>query len=69
MVSVQGSHPYDFRRSAVRNMTQAGVSQAEAMSISGDKTDAIFRRYDIVDVSRKRAAMDKVGAFAARQVR
>jgi len=47
----------------------ADVSQAEAMSISGPKTDVIFRRYDIVDVSRKRAAMDKVGAFAARQVR
>jgi hypothetical protein len=50
-------------------MTQPGVSQAEVMSISGHKTDAIFRRYDIVDVSRKRAAMDKVEAFAARQER
>jgi integrase len=63
----RGLTPHDFRRSAIRNMMQAGVSQAEAMSISGHKTVAVFNRYNIVDPARKRAAMDKVEAFVKRR--
>ncbi len=56
---------HDFRRSAIRNMTQAGVSQTEAMSISGHKTVSVFQRYDIVDLKRKQAAIAKVEKWAA----
>ena len=35
---------YDFRRSGVRNLARAGVPQSVAMSISGHRTDATFKR-------------------------
>ncbi len=54
-----------FRQSAVGNMMQAGVSESEAMKISGHKTRSTCDRYDIVDTKRKKDAMKKIEAFAA----
>ena len=40
---------HDLRRSAVRNMIRAGVSDKVAMQISGHRTPAMLWRYDITD--------------------
>lgn len=50
---------HDFRRTAARNMLEAGVPQAVAMKITGHRTDSMFRRYAIVNEEQKREALAK----------
>jgi site-specific recombinase XerD len=53
---------HDFRRTAVRNLLRAGVSQVLIKSMVGMKTNSIFERYAIVDESIIREAAAKVRA-------
>ena len=51
---------HDLRRSGVRNLTDSGVQEKVAMSISGHKTRSVFDRYNIVADKQLRDAMDKL---------
>lgn len=54
---------HDYRRTAVRDLIRAGVPQAVAMTMTGHKTEAVFRRYNITDDRDKREAVRKLSAY------
>jgi len=56
-------HFHDLRHCAVTNMRKAGVADSVIMSVSGHKTNAVFRRYDQVDREDRKIALDKVREF------
>jgi integrase len=56
---------HDLRRSAARNLLRSGIPQAIAMSITGHRTDSMFRRYAISSPGDKREALRRQHEFLA----
>jgi integrase len=54
---------HDLRRSAVRNLRRAGVTETVARAFSGHKTAAVFSRYNITDFNDLREAATKLGKY------
>jgi integrase len=62
---VPGRIPHDFRRTAVRNLERAGVPRSAAMKMVGHRTEAIYRRYAIVDEATLKESALKLDALAS----
>jgi integrase len=60
---------HDLRRSAVRNMEQAGVSRSVAMKLTGHKTEAVYRRYAIVSQADLEEAARRLAGIPSASVK
>jgi len=56
--------PHDFRRTAIRNLSRAGVTEAVAMKLCGHETRSVYDRYCIVSGDDLTEAAGKLDAAA-----
>jgi hypothetical protein len=53
---------HDFRRTAIRELARAGVSEARSMELCGHVTRSVFDRYDITTKDDLREAVARLNA-------
>jgi integrase len=56
---VEEKRVHDTRRGAVRALEQAGVSRSAAMSLTGHKTESVYRRYAVTDLQSQHEGVEK----------
>jgi len=59
--------PHDFRRTMVKRLEAAGVPRKVATSVTGHRSEAVYRRYHIVSPTEQRDAMAKVARLDEQQ--
>jgi integrase len=60
---IKGLCFHDTRHTAITNMRKAGVNISVIMAISGHRTDAMFRRYNRIDLNDGREAMQRLERY------
>ena len=60
---LEGKIPHDFRRSTIRNMIRAGISDEVAMQLSGHRTRSVFDRYNIVSEGDRLEAANRLDQY------
>ena len=58
-----GHSHHDLRRSAARNLTQAGVPRELAKKVTGHVSDSMWHRYNIVITDDVRGALEKTEKY------
>ena len=52
-------------RTAVRSLERAGVPRSIAMKVTGHKTEAVYRRYAIVNEADVAEGLERLAAYLA----